>query len=95
MHLIELFNVSGLNDKNKLLLEVFTDIYNRRKIGDNVLFKRLKNYHLNIKLTKELNSSKFIDSKLTNISGFYKLNVYKKSTKLPSPRTSKTPKRYK
>ena len=27
------------------------DIYSRRKIGDNVLFNRLNNYHRNIKLT--------------------------------------------
>ena len=66
------------------------DIYSRRKVGNNVLFNRLLNYHLNIKLT-----SKFKDTKLTNISGFYKFNVYRKSTKLPSPWSSKTPKCYK
>ena len=36
-----------------------------------------------------------MDTKLTNIDGAYKFNVYQKSTKLPSPWTSKTPKLYK
>ena len=71
------------------------DIYSRRKLGDNVLFDRLNSYHPNIKLTIEVNPSKFLDTKLTNINGTYKFNVYRKNTKLPSPWTSKTPKRYK
>ena len=37
----------------------------------------------------------FLDTKLTNIYGTYKFNVYRKNTKPPSPWTSKTPKRYK
>ena len=36
-----------------------------------------------------------MDTKLTNINGAYKFDVYCKNTKLPSPCTSKTPKRYK
>ena len=70
------------------------DIYSRRKLGDNVLFDRLNSYHPNIKLTIEVNPSKFLDTKLTNINGTYKFNVYWKNTKLPSPWTSKTSKRY-
>ena len=34
-----------------------------------------------------------MDVKLTSINGTYKFNVYWKNTKLPSPWTSKTPKR--
>ena len=34
-----------------------------------------------------------MDAKLTSINGTYKFNVYWKNTKLPSPWTSKTPKR--
>ena len=71
------------------------DIYSRRKLGDNVLFDRLNSYHPNIRLTVEVNPSRFLDTKLTNINGTYKFNVYLKNTKLPSPWTSKTPKRYK
>ena len=70
------------------------EIYSRRKLGDNVLFDRLNSYHPNIKLTIEVNPSKFLDTKLTNIDGTYKFNVYRKNTKLPSLWTSKTPKRY-
>ena len=69
--------------------------YGRRKLGDNILFDRLNSYHPNIKLTIEVNASKFLNTKLTNINGNYKFNVYRKNTKLPSPWTSKTPKRYK
>ena len=58
------------------------DIYSRQKLGDNVLF------------TIEVNPEKFLDTKLTNINGTYKFNLYWKNTKLPSPWTSKTPKRY-
>ena len=68
----------------------FDDIYSRRKLGDNVLFDQLNSYHPNIKLTIEVNPSKFLDTKLTNINGTYKFNVYWKNTKLPSPWTSKT-----
>ena len=44
------------------------EIYSKRKIGYNVLFNRLNNYYPNIKLTIELNPSKFLDTKLTSIS---------------------------
>ena len=68
------------------------DIYSRRKLGDNVLFDQLNSYHPNIELTIEVNPSKFLDTKLTNISGTYKFNVYRKNTKLPSPWTYGPPK---
>ena len=70
------------------------DIYSSGKLEDNVLFDRLNSYHPNIKLTIEVNPSKFLDAKLTNTNGTYKFNVYRKNTKVPSPWTSKTPKRY-
>ena len=70
------------------------DIYSRRKLGDNVLFDELNNYHPNIKLTIEVNPSKILDTKLISINGAYKFNVYQKNTKLFSPWTSKTPKRH-
>ena len=56
------------------------------------MFDQLNSHHPNIKLTIEVNPSKFSDTKLTNISGTYKFKVYWKNTKLPSPWTSKTPK---
>ena len=61
-------------------------IYSRRK---------LRYKHSNIRLSIEVNPSTFLDTKLTNISGVYKLNVFRKNTKLTSPWTSKTSKRYK
>ena len=54
------------------------DICSRWKLGDNVLFERLNSYHPNIKLTI-VNPSKFLDTKLTNISGTYKFSVYWKN----------------
>ena len=59
------------------------------------MFDQLNSYYPNIKLTIEVNPSNFLDTKLTNINGTYEFNVYWKNTKLPSPWTSKTPKRYK
>ena len=59
------------------------------------MFCRLNSYHPNIRLTIEVNPSRFLDTKLTNISSTYKFNFYWKNTKLPSPWFSKTPKRYK
>ena len=73
----------------------FDDIYSRRKLGDNVLFDQLNSYHPNIKLYIEVNPSKFLDTKLANINGTYKFNVYRKNTKLTSPWTSRFPKHYK
>ena len=45
------------------------DIYSRQKLGDSVPFDRLNNYHPNIKLTIEVNPSKFLDIKLAYING--------------------------
>ena len=52
------------------------DIYSRPKLGDNVLLDRLNSYHTNIKLTMEVNSSMFLDTKLIKMNGTYKFNVY-------------------
>ena len=60
------------------------EIYSRWKLGDNVIFDRLKNYHPNIKLTIKVNPSKFLDTKLGNINDVCKFNIYRKNTKLPS-----------
>ena len=55
------------------------DIYRRRELGDNVLFDRSNNYYLKIKLTMELNPSRFLGTKLTNI----KFKVYWENAKFP------------
>ena len=59
------------------------------------MFHRLNNYHPNIKLTIEVNPITFSGTKLTNISGPNKFKVFWIKTKLPSPWTCKTKKRYK
>ena len=59
------------------------------------MFNRLNNYHPNVKLTIEVNPSMFVDTKLSNINGTYKFNIYRKNRKLPYLWTSKTPKHYK
>ena len=70
------------------------DIYSIAELEDNVFHDQLNNYHPNIKLTTEVNSTKFLETKLTNTNSAYKFDVYQNNTKLPSPWTSKTPKRY-
>ena len=55
------------------------DIYTRQKLGDNVLFDQLNNDHPKMKLTLEVNPSKFLDTKLTNVNGAYKFNFYWKT----------------
>ena len=71
-------------------------IAERRETRGNVLFNRLNNYHPDITLTIELNRSKFLHTKLANINGSYKFNVYRQNAKLlPSTSTSKTSKRLK
>ena len=49
--------------------------FSRRESGDNILFDRINHYHSNIKLTTELNPSKFLDTNLTNINGSYKFSL--------------------
>ena len=61
------------------------DIYSRRKLGDNFLFDWLNSYDLNIEFAIQINTSKLLDTKITNINGTCKFNVYPKSTKLSSP----------
>ena len=59
------------------------------------MFDQLDNYHPNIKLILEVNTSRFLGTKLANINGALKFNFYQKNTKQPSQWTSKTRKRYK
>ena len=94
IYMIKMENIVVIPSKSIFHQRFVHGIYNRRKIGDNVLFDLLNNYHANIKLTIELNPSKLLDNKLTNINRFYKFIVYQKVTKLPSPWTLKPPKHY-
>ena len=92
IYMVKMENYVVIPSKPIFYRRFVDDIYSRRKLGENVLFDQLNSYHPNIKLTIEVN---FLDTKLTNINGTYKFNVYRKNTKLPSLWTSKTPKPYK
>ena len=72
------------------------DIYNRRKKGvhDN-LYERSDDYHPNIKLTKEINPNKFLDTEIIDNKGATDTKAYRKTTKPPVPWASNIPKRYK
>ena len=80
---------SAVNLINNILKFSFEQI-GVNLLGGNVLFDWLNNYHSNIELTIEVNSSTFLNTNLTNINCTYKFNVYWRNTKLPSPWTSKT-----
>ena len=82
IHLVKMENDVVISSKPIFYLRFVDEIYSRQKLGDNVLFNQLNNYHPNIKLTIQINPSKFLDTKLTNINGAYKFNVYRKNTKL-------------
>ena len=72
------------------------DIYNTRKKGiDDNLYKKLNDYHPNIKLTIEINVNKFSDTGIIENEWAIEAKVCKKTTKLPVPWTSAIPKRYK
>ena len=79
IHMVKMENDVVIPSKPIFYRRFVDDIYSRRKLGDNVLFDRLNSYHPNIKLTIEVNPSKFLDTKLTNINGAYKFNVYGKT----------------
>ena len=95
IYMVKVGNYAVIPSK-PIFYHTFVDsIYSRPKLGDNVLFDRLNDYHSNIKLTIQVNPSRFLYTKFTNINGAYKFNVYPKNTKLPSSWTSKVSKRYK
>ena len=79
IYMVKMKNDVVIPSKPIIYRRFVDDIYSRRKLGDNVLFDRLNSYHPNIKLTIEVNPSKFLDTKLTNINGAYKFNVYGKT----------------
>ena len=95
IYMVRMENDAVISSKPIFYHRFVGGIYSRQRLGESVLFYQLNNYHPNIKLTIEVNPSKFLDTKLTNINGAYKFNVYRKNVKLPLPWTSKTPKRYK
>ena len=73
------------------------DIYNKRnKSQQDVLFEAINNFHLNKKLTIEVNPVKFLDTKIIlNNDGVVATQVYRKENRKAVPWVSKIPKRYK
>ena len=62
------------------------DIVNRtKKHEEDLLFKKLINYHPKIKLTIEINWPKFVDTKIIIFNNEVITSVYKKESKLPVP----------
>ena len=58
-------------------------------------YNALNSYHQNIKLTLELNPTKFLDTKIIRSNGKIITQVYNNMKKLPVHWASKTPVRYK
>ena len=60
-----------------------------------MLFEKLNFHNENIKLTLEVNTTKFLDTELVTQNGEITMQVFSKSTKLTVHWSSKTPVRYK
>ena len=60
-----------------------------------MLFEKLNFHNENIKLTLEVNTTKFLDTELVTQNGEITMQVFSKSTKLPVHWSSKIPVRYK
>ena len=72
------------------------DTYSRRKKNDvDKLLEKLNSYNENIKLTLEVNPTKFLDAELVKENGEITTQVFSKSTKLTVHWSSKIPVRYK
>ena len=72
------------------------DIINRRKKHkEDLLFKKLNNYHPKIKLTIEINPPKFLDTGFIISNNEVVTSVHRKESKLAVPWESEVPKHYK
>ena len=72
------------------------DIINRRKKHEeDLLFKKLNDYHPKIKLTIEINPPKFLETEIIILNNEVVTSVHRKESKLPVPWESKVPKHYK
>ena len=59
------------------------------------LFEKLNNYHPNIKLTMEVNTSKFLDKEVMIKNGVIETSVIVKTSKIANDWSSAVPKKYK
>ena len=82
--------------KPKLYKRYVDDTYTKRiKNQPDKLFEKLNNYHPNIKLTIEVNPSKFLDTKIMIKNGIIETSLVVKESKIPNHWSSAVPKRYK
>ena len=78
------------------LYKRYGDIYSKRiKNQPDKLFEKLNNYHPNIKLTIEVNPSKFLDTEILIKNGIIETSVVVKESKIPNHWSSAVPKKYK
>ena len=79
--------------KPKLYKRYDDDIYSKRiKNQPDKLFEKLINYHPNIKLTIEVNPSKFLDTEIMIKNGIIETSVAVKESKIPNHWSSAVPK---
>ena len=82
--------------KPKLYKRYVDDIYSKRiKNQPDKLFEKLNNYHPNIKLTIEVNPSKFLDTEIMIKNSIDETSVAAKESKIPNHWSSAVPKKYK
>ena len=68
----------------------------RKKKNDvDKLFEKLNSHNENIKVTLDVNPTKFLDTELVREIGEIRMQLFSKSTKLPVHWSSKIPVRYK
>ena len=79
--------------KPKLYKRYVDYIYSKRiKNQPDKLFEKLNNYHPNIKLTIEVNPSKFLDTEIMVKNGIIEISVVVKECKIPNHWSSAVPK---
>ena len=82
--------------KTKVYKRYVDYIYSKRiKNQPAKLFEKLNNYHLNIKLTIQVNPSKFLDTDIMLKNGIIETSVVVKKSKIPNHCLSAVPKKYK
>ena len=70
-------------------------IKHKKKHEEDLLFKKLNNYHPKIKLTIEVNPPKFLGTEIIILNNEIVTSAHRKESKLPVPWESKLSKHYK
>ena len=82
--------------KPKLYRRYVDDICSKRiKNQPDKLFEKLNNYHLNIKLTIDVNPGKFLNTEIMIKNGIIETSVRVKESKIPNHWSSAVPQKYK